>query len=178
MKSFRLLFYFLFFVILIFIFNNAPFLNIPIPFRRAFHLQFRPAGLFEPIVHDSFNFGEVGYSKNFKLKPRFLDIYEIGITNEDKGISKHYEFTGILEIKYSWKDKLIYQEIVTKRGHAVYLKGNLNLYKNISLTTFNIPLDNQYKTDLNIQIKVIQPDKEIYKYTNDPQIYVAVSSIK
>ena len=55
------------------------FILIPIGVRSLLNIANHPSDLFDPIVNDKFNLCETGFRKSYRLKPKYLDFYEIGI---------------------------------------------------------------------------------------------------
>ena len=153
------------------------FMPIPICVRHITHLVISPKDLYKPIVVDNFPFYEKGFTKSYLLNPKYLEIYEIGFLAEKADISLKYKFKGKIKAEFFWKDTLLFDKTVTRIDSTGDIKGDMSHYKEISLLTFEIPLQGKYKDDISIKLTVLEPDKELKKYGDSINLYIAVSAV-
>lgn len=151
------------------------FVPMPIGVRHIFHLVFSPKDLLQPVVEDNFKFYEANYSRTYKLKPKYLDFYEIGVSFKEGGISSKYKFTGKLKAEFFYKDKLVFEKLITSMGAAVFLDNRMEKFKEFGLLTFEMPLSSKYARDISVKLTVIEPDKELEKYKEAIRLYIGVS---
>ncbi|MDP3731770.1 MAG: hypothetical protein Q8R31_01890 [Candidatus Omnitrophota bacterium] len=153
------------------------FVPLPIGVRHLIHLIIQPKDLYQPVITDNFLFYEEGFTKTYFLKPKYLDIYEIGFLAEKADISSKYKFEGKLKAEFFWKDKLLFDRIVSSYNAAWSVNGDMEHFKEISLLKFEIPLQGKYKNDISIRLTVLEPDQELKKYADSIKLYIAVSAV-
>lgn len=152
-------------------------LPLPIGVRHMLNTVFLPQDLYEPITVDDFLFNSKGFSKSYAVKPKHLDIYEIGILFGKEGIESTYKFQGKIQIEFYFENKLLSQNIITTSDSALYKQGDMNKFSQISLFKFNVPYQNKYNTDLTLKLTVLEPDHELARYQNEARLYIAVSVV-
>ncbi len=150
---------------------------VPIGLRHLSHLIFTPSDLYVPIVTDNFIFHEKGFSKNYLLKPKYLDIYEIGFLNSKGNIDASYKFEGKIKFEFSWEETLLYEKIVTSSHSFSYVKNDDTKIKNVSLTTFEMPLKGKYKDNVNVKVTVLKSDDNLKQYGKFLNLYIGVSAV-
>ena len=150
------------------------FVPCPIGLRHLTHLIIPPKDLYKPIVTDTFLFSENGFTKRYAIKPKYLDIYEIGILAENKNIDSKFKFKGKIRAEFFWNDTLLFESIMTSMDEAWYAENDMAHYKQISLFKFDMPLQGKYKDDISVKLTVLEPDNELAKY-NSIKLYISVS---
>jgi hypothetical protein len=153
------------------------FFPLPIGIRHFTNMLFAPKDLYQPIVTDRFLFYERGFTKTYVLKPKHLDIYEIGLFVDAGGIESTYKFNGKIKVEFYWKDKLLYDNILTSIASALYKQNDMTKFRQIALGTFNIPLQEKYANDISLKVSVLEPDATLIKYKDSLNLYIAVSSV-
>jgi hypothetical protein len=150
---------------------------IPVGLRHIGHLIFTPDDLYAPIITDSFIFHEKGFSRKYLLQPKYLDIYEIGFLSSEANIDAGYKFKGKMKFEFYWKEKLVYEKIATSSHSVFYVNNDNPKIKNVSLSTFEIPLNGKYKNNIYVKVTVLEPDNEIEKYGESIQLYIRVGAV-
>jgi len=176
MKKTILIIFLLIFIAILSVKAVIGFIPLPIGIRHIFHLMIAPKDLYNPIVTDNFLFYEKGFTKTYLLHYKYQDIYEVGFLAGKEGISSKYRFKGKIQVEFFWKDNLLFKKIVDSIDTALYVKGDMTKYKEISLTSFEIPLQGKYKDDISITLTVLEPDQELEKYGDSIKLYIAVSA--
>ena len=152
------------------------FLPMPIGIRHLAHLIAPPEDLYQPIVVDKFLFHEKGFTKTYSLKPKYLDIYEIGFFVGGEGITSKYKFKGKLKVEFFWKDKFLYDDVITSWKHGLYKGKDMTHLIEIALYKFNIPLEGKYKKDISVKITVLEPEESLKELSDLIELYIAVSA--
>ena len=152
------------------------FFPLPVGIRHFVDSMIGHKDLYKPIVMDRFLFSEKNFSKTYSLNPTYLDIYEIGFSIDNSGIESTYKFKGKLKVEFFWKDKFLFDGVITSWDSAVYAKGDMTRYKQISLYKFDIPLQKKYIKDINIRLTVLEPDGELKMFSDLINLYIAVSA--
>ncbi len=153
------------------------FIPIPIGIRHLVHLTIQPKDLYQPIIVDNFLFYEEGFTKTYFLKPKYLDIYELGFLSKKSNMHSKYKFKGKIKVEFFWKDRLVSDRIITSIDSARYDEKDMEHYKEVSLLRFEIPLRGKYKNDISIKLTVVEPDQELKKYGDSIDLYIAVSAV-
>ncbi len=153
------------------------FMPLPIGSRHLMHLVSPPRDLYKPIIIDNFLFYEKGFSRTYSLQPKYLDIYEIGFFSDKKVILSSYKFQGKLKVEFFYKDKFLFEKIVTSYKAAWLANGDSDHFKEISLLAFEMPLLGKYKNDVSIKIAVLEPDIQLEAFKNSVKLYISVSAI-
>jgi len=148
--------------------------NIPIGLKHFINLLRQPADLYEPILVEDFSFKGKNYTKIYKLKPKYSDIYELGLVDEKEKIPTSFKFNGIIEVRLYYKNKLIFNRIISKTASHTYSKENLGYFKKVIFTTFSMPIKGADKNNISLKITVIKPDDSICQFV---KLYVAVSDL-
>ncbi|MBU4477667.1 MAG: hypothetical protein KKH34_01020 [Candidatus Omnitrophica bacterium] len=158
---------------------------IPVGIKRTFHIMTMPADLFEPILKDKFLFWKKGFSKTYKLSPKYSDIYAVGFICENEKIPSgwgkkggKYRFMGLIQANFYWKNKKIFTETIENHVSGFYVKGDMNYYREIEFINFEIPLKGKYKKDISLELTVIEPDEYLRQFENSIKLYVGVSGRK
>jgi len=134
-----------------------------------------PKDLYDPIVIDHFKFYEKGFSKTYNLSPKYYDIYVFGISTEKKELTSKYRFSGKIKLEFFSGNKLILEQMATEIDTAWYLHNDLQWYKRIVLSSFEIPLSGKYTKDIKLKATVLEPDLAL-KDKESIKLYVAVSA--
>ena len=134
-----------------------------------------PKDLYNPIVIDHFKFYEKGFSKTYNLKPKYYDIYVFGISAEKKELTSKYQFSGKIKLELFSDNKLISEQIATKIDTAWYLNNDLQWYKKIVLSSFEIPLSGKHTKDIKLKATVLEPDLAL-RDKESVKLYVGVSA--
>lgn len=156
------------------------FMPIPLGMRHLFHLLLQPSDFYAPIVKDKFNFGQEGFSRTYNLKPKYIDLYDVGLTFNQKVLSSKHKFNGQLKLEFISKGAVLYEEIVDafKAWGSSFKDGyDMEFYKWIVLHTFEMPLEGKYIKDISVKITVLKPDPELAKHQDSIELYIGVSSI-
>lgn len=133
-----------------------------------------PKDLFDPIVLDDYKFYEEGFSKIYKLEPKYYDIYAFGISTDQKELSSKYRFKGRIKLEFFSRDKLILEKTAIEIDAGWFLNNDTDWYKDISLLYFEIPLLGKYKKDISVKVTVLEPDMDL-KDKKSLKLYIAVS---
>lgn len=160
---------------LLFKFING-FIPLPIWIRHIINMTIAPKDLYQPVTVDNFLFYEQGFTKSYSVNPKYLDIYDIGFIVEKNGIESSYKFKGRIKVEFYWKDKFLFDSMITSMDQAIYAQNDMTHYKQISLFDFNVPLQGKYKDDIYVKLTVLEPDKDLEKYHDLIKLYIAVSS--
>lgn len=152
-------------------------LPLPIGVRHLINTIIVPKDLYNPIVEDRFLFYLKGYEKAYDLKPKYLDVYELGFSVGDRGIDSKYRFKGCLRAVFYSGNKAIYECSISSQKSAWYMKEDMTRYKSISLLTFSVPIKGKYVNDLKVKLTVLEPDVQLEKYQDQIKLHIAVSGI-
>lgn len=152
------------------------FFPLPIGVRHLIHLIVTPKNLYQPIISDRFLFSERDFTKTYYLEPKYLDIYEIGFFTDQNGIESTYKFKGKLKVEFYWKDRFLFDSVITSMDSAGYKQNDMTRYKQISLYSFNIPLQNKYTKEISVKLTVLEPDQELKRFSDSIKIYIAVNA--
>ncbi len=126
-------------------------------------------------VEEDFRLDIRGYSKTINLNLKYLDKYTLDITNGDIGFPGSYKFNGKLQLQFFYKDRLVRELEVVRQGVAWDMTNKKgDIYKEISLAYFQIPLDNKYKDNLSLKVTVIKPDTNIGEFGKELKIVIGV----
>ena len=148
--------------------------NLSIGTRHLVHLALPPKDLYEPVLIDEFPFDKEGFSKEYSIKPKYIDIYEIGFFDESCSIPSTYRFDGKIELQIIQNEKNIYEKDIATMKCAY--SGDMNYYKKVVLTTFEIP-PKKFKKDMILKITVLKKDDKMESFIDKIKLYIAVSSI-
>jgi hypothetical protein len=152
------------------------FLPIPIGIRHYLHSIIQPEDLYDPLVVDAFRFSERGYSKTYQLRPRYLDLHEMGLLPGPKGIESGYRFQGKLRVEVLSKGQVVLDRTVTAITHAWYADKEMARYKQVVLIQFAIPVGNWHLEDLSVRVTVVEPDQSLVRIDDGGiHLYIAVS---
>ncbi|NLD88045.1 MAG: hypothetical protein GX633_07280 [Clostridiales bacterium] len=150
---------------------------LPIGVRHLINTIIAPKDLYDPIVEDRFVFYLKGYEKVYDLKPKYLDVYELGFSAGDSGIDSRYRFKGCLRAVFYSGNKAIYECLISSQKSAWYIKEDMTRYRSISLLTFDVPIKGKYVNDLKVKLTVLEPDVQLEKYRDQIKLHIAVSGI-
>ena len=150
--------------------------NLSIGTRHLVHLALPPKDLYEPVLIDEFPFDKEGFSKEYSIKPKYIDIYEIGFFDESCSIPSTYRFDGKIELQIIQNEKIIYRKDIMAMESASYSKQDMNFYKKVVLTTFEFPVK-KFKKDMILRVTVLKKDDKIDLFIDKIKLYVCVSSI-
>lgn len=153
---------------------------LPFAFMRQFvnhivHLMAPPEDLYQPIIVDKFLFYEKGFTKTYSLKPKYFDNYDIGFSIGQEGIESKYKFKGKLKVEFFWKDKFLYDDLITSWDSAAYAQNDMSHFNQIALCKFGIPIDGIHTKDTSVKITVLEPDKDLERFGDLIELYIAVS---
>jgi hypothetical protein len=141
-----------------------------------------PADLYEPIVLDEYEFWSQGYTKTYKLLPKYSDFYAIGIKCQEKyipsgyGTKTKYRFGGKLKVDFYHKDELLFSEEISGMKTIGYVKNDMHHLNSIELSYFEIPLQGKYKKDISVRLTVIEPDDYLKNYQDAIKLTIGVST--
>jgi len=158
--------------------SGKGFIPLPIGVRHFFHLISAPKDMYHPIITDNYLFHKQGFSKTYFLKPKYLDIYEIGfISKAPNQIYSNYRFKGEVRVEFFYKEILLFDKVIKSTLSANYSDKDMGHYRSVSLLTFQIPLNGKYKNNISLRLTVVQPDVQLKSYANSIILYIAVSAI-
>ncbi|MBI4847382.1 MAG: hypothetical protein HY808_02215 [Nitrospirae bacterium] len=152
------------------------FIPFPIGLRHLINITIAPKDLYQPVALDDFSFYEQGFTKSYSVKPAYLDTYEIGFLIEKNGIESTYKFKGKIKVEFFWRDKFLFDSIITSMEQARYVQNDMTHYKEIVLFNFDVPLQGKYKNDLAVKLTVLEPDMELKRLSDSIKLYIAVSA--
>lgn len=167
----------IFFIMMIILLSGSNSFCFTLKIRHFYHLFIQPKDLYEPIIEDRFPFHEKGFSKIYKLKPKYFDYYNLGISFEKNNISYKYKFNGKLLVEFFYRQKLISSSTVNKIIAGWPAEKDGSKYRKIALLNFPIPINKKYKKDISLKITVLEVDEVLKKHKNSLRLFVAVSSI-
>jgi hypothetical protein len=127
-------------------------------------------------VSEDFNLQERGFSKTFLLNPKHIDKYSVGITNGEIGFPEDYEFSGKLLIQYYHDNNIVFEQEITKQDVAWDMAGEKRRFKEITLSYFDVPINDKYKDDISIKATVIDPDVKVGEFVKNLKIVIGVSA--
>lgn len=148
--------------------------QFPIGLRHFVNLVKPPDDLYNPILIENFNFKVKNYTKTYRLKPKYADIYELGLVNEKEKIPTSFKFNGIMEMRLYHKNKQILNKIIDKTISHTYSKKDSNCLEKVVFTTFPMSVKGRDKNSIFLKVTVIQPDDSISQFA---KLYVAVSDL-
>ncbi len=148
---------------------------LPMGLRHVLNIFLNPSDLYEPIVLDQFQFDQQGFSKTYLLRPRYLDIYEVGLLNPHGAIPSTYRFSGKVKLEFLKNHRVIREVVVSTQGAAVYADKELTRYRKIALHEFLIPL-NGVVEGLSLRVTVVEPDSGFTALEEKPSLHISVSS--
>lgn len=136
---------------------------------------------YEPILLEVFNFYEKGFVRMYSLKPKYSDIYDLGIMANKKILSSKYKFKGKLSLEFIVGDKVASHVIISDLQSRTYFVDATEGYdlawsKEITLTSFEIPFLGRHKKNIGIKLTVLDPDAELLLLKDDIKLFVRVSS--
>ena len=152
---------------------------------RIIHLITMPADLFEPIISDTFRFHKNGYIKEYQLKPKYRDYYEIIITSksgfdsaEFAAQEKRSSLQGQYKIELFRADEKISEETVGNWSAASFKGTDLKAYRSLSIYEFPLPIKNFKIKNIRLRFSVIKPSLLLERYKNDVELQIRVSARK
>jgi hypothetical protein len=151
-------------------------IHVPVGVRHFFHLVAPPEDLYKPIVVDVFPFWERGFSKSYSLNPKYMDFYELGLLAVSGGFPSREKFDGKIKVEFFHEGKIVSEHEITSIQGGVYAGKDMTQYKKVSLMDFEIPLQGNYKKNISIRLTVLDADRNLAKYGDSLQMYIAVSS--
>ncbi len=140
----------------------------------------KPVDLYQPIILDSdFKFTELGFSKVYEFKPKYLGIHAIAIQGERKvfpqttdGIFPTYKFKGKIQVEFFHGSDLIREDFITM-SKQITGWDTLKIY----LLEFGVPVNGKYIKNLHIKLTVIEPDMSIEAFKESVSLLICVSGI-
>ena len=151
---------------------------------HLYHMAVDTEGLYAPIITDNFEFHTKGFSKAYTLKPKYRDIYEVGIIVSDNTIPSNWgkkqqkknKIAGKIKIELFSNYTKLSEVTATNLRRASFQQNNLDFYKLFSLVDFPIPAKGfKIKTD-KIKITVLEPYLFFEKYQDNIKMKVQVSA--
>ncbi len=160
------------------------FLSMSVGINHLYHLAFKPNDLHHPIVTDKFEFFSENYSKEYLLKPKYRDIYELILEFPPNTIpsgwdkkNKKYHFSGALKAELFHGSQKINEKIITEFNSAYYQDNDLKYYKSISLHKFKLPAKGWKLREAKLKITALKPDKFLEKHKENALLKVRVSTL-
>ena len=152
-------------------FLQIPFLS-PMGLRHLVNITFFSKDLCEPIIVDKFSFGQKSFTKTYKLKPKYLDYYEVNLFSKKEDIPIKFNYTGKLEIIVIHKNKIVFMDISSSEI-AGYLsrRDPSNYIKRIALSRFALP----YKKDVYLKVTVLEPVEGMEEFKESISLSVSVT---
>ncbi len=152
------------------------FINIPASIYHVGHLAFPPRDLYQPIIYDAFSFDKKNFSETYNLKPKYSDIYEIGLVSAKDDIPASYKFSGKVKFSFFSDGKLLFERDSLPNPSVFYSKKDNTKIRAIVLMTFDLPIMNKYKDNLSVKVTIVEEDKILKNYIDSVKLYIAVSS--
>ena len=142
------------------------------------NLMFKPLDLFSPIVEVDCFLWKEGYSAIYPLKPKYRDLYMVGLKCDEVNIPVTLKFDRELLIEFLKDGQVVKSQIITSFESGALAAGkSTELCKERSLMEFEMPLDGKYWDDLFLRVTVLRPAESLKKYEKGMKFYVAVSFI-
>jgi hypothetical protein len=127
--------------------------------------------LFDPLIYEKFSLNKKGFEKILKLEFPRVEKYIIYIDSSDYPLPKTYEFRGQLRIEFWHASKLLKRDIISKNISVSY-DDDFEKLTEVDLYEFDIPLTKNIKSNINIKLTVIEPDKFL---NNDVNMCIKIS---
>ena len=149
--------------------------HVPLGLRWIVHRINPPEDLYKPIMVDAVPLWEAGFSKSYSLIPKYMDVYEIGLLSTNGSLFSKEDFSGKLKVEFLWKGKVLSECVITSIERGVYGTNSMTQLKAVSLMTFEIPLQAKYRENISVRLTVLEAFKNLKKYDDSLQLYIAVS---
>lgn len=163
-------------VIFLFLGFSVGFVPVPIGVRHIVHLSFPPEDLYHPIVTDKFSFHEKEYSRTYFLKPKYLDIYEVGMRSSEGNFPSTYKFSGKIKFDFYHNEEHLFEKTLSSCQAVYYTKNDYPKIHAISFITFDLPLMGKYKDNLSVKVTVVEADEFLKNYIESTELYIKVSA--
>ena len=150
--------------------------RVPVGGYHLLHLAKPPKDLHDPIIVDAFPFWGVGFSTSYKLQPKYLDFYEIGLLSLDEGLASKEKFTGVVKVEFMWQGNPVCEYEINSIQGGVYAGKDMARFKTAMLLRFEIPIEGKFDKELSMRMTVVKADQNLQKYGDSLKIYVAVSA--
>ena len=103
-----------------------------------------------------------------------MEIYEIGLLSTNGSLFSKEDFSGKLKVEFLWQGKVLSERVITSIERGVC--GNSETqFKAVSFMTFEMPLQAKYKENISVRLTVLEAFKNLKKYDDSLQLYIAVS---
>jgi hypothetical protein len=152
---------------------------------HLFHLATMPDDLFTPIIIDKFEFHTKEHTKEYKLDPKYRDLYEVLIFNENGFISEDFrsankrpELKGEYKIQLFNGKEIVFEDTIKTWTRATFKNNDMKTYSDLTIYEFPIPLKGFSTSDIKLRISVIKPSSILEKYKQDIELRVRVSASK
>lgn len=152
------------------------FINIPTSLYHVGHLTFPPKDLYQPILYENYSFDKKDFIETYYFKPKYTDIYEIGIVSTKDIIPASYKYKGKVKFTFYSNDKLLFERVSQSNPSVFYSKNDNTKVRAIVLMTVDLPIMNKYKDSLSVKVTVVEEDEALKKYIDSIKLYIAVSS--
>ena len=149
--------------------------HVPVGLRHLVHLINPPKDLYEPIMVDAVPLWDAGFSNNYSLIPKYMEIYEIGLLSTNGSLFSKEDFSGKLKVEFLWQGKVLSERVITSIDRGVYGTNSATQFKAVSLMTFEIPLQTKYKETISVRLTVLEAFQNLKKFGDSLQTYIAVS---
>lgn len=137
------------------------------------HLKNPPEDLYNPLVLDEFDFGEKGFSKTYKVLPKFKDFHEVGVVFDESGFEAKHKYSGLLKIVFMCGNSIILRKQIDRFNRAWFLDNNMEKIKKLSFITFESSLCENY-SEIDIKLTVERPDIVL---SQKGRLYISVSAV-
>lgn len=146
---------------------------IPVGIYHLIHLNKPPTDLYTPLVVDKFMFSEKGYSKTYKVSPKYKDIHEVGVLFQDEGLDSKYQFEGVLGIELLCGVNVVTEKNANSFQYSWFMDKEMKKINKASFETFSSLLCGTLE-EIGVRVTVKKTDLLI---EDSGKLYIAVSAV-
>ena len=149
---------------------------------HLYYMACPPKELYQPLIISKFNFHEKGFITEYKFKPRYRNIHEVGFNVQPDVLpsgwgenKEKYVFSGKLKVQLYQGGNLVEEAVITKHLTFGYQKDSMDFISSVSLYTFPIPIKGFLLKETTLKIEVIELDTMLKKYKEFVELTIRVS---
>ncbi len=152
---------------------------IPVGFRKIYYINARDHGRAESspiVVDDRYLFGNRDYSKTISGRSSYYLPHQLlFLAGGDVKIPKQESYNGVVQLEIYYDKKLLYRTISKPSEYRklfAYDEGGRPTHvRGFILTDFPFPVEGRHE-GLDFRVTVVQPDKELLKYTDHLELRI------
>ncbi len=149
---------------------------VPVGVHHLYHLLNPPTDLYEPIVRDDNFFGVAGEERSYRLEPRYVDFYELGLRSRGAAIPKTFRFQGRVRFELFVADERVDSQELTRTVSAYHAKDGSEGYARIALASFALPASRCDDEPTTMRLTVVEPLALDDAIVGSLELYVAVAA--